>query len=141
MTIIFCNLVFWTFKGLQLNKWSQICVVDCSVFECFSQLALLDLQNRTVLVSVVRLSSIYTGFLYDHGHLARAVCCRLDREPPPLDTRLPAGFHLNHPWLGRVTACQPLRETQKTKAYSINWTVGDAQPEVLDGTLGHCYTA
>ncbi|PVD34090.1 hypothetical protein C0Q70_05353 [Pomacea canaliculata] len=93
------------------------------------------------LLEPIYLDSLTLGFLYDHGHLARAVCCRLDREPPPLDTRLPAGFHLNHPWLGRVTACQPLRETQKTKAYSINWTVGDAQPEVLDGTLGHCYTA
>ena len=81
------------------------------------------------------------GFLYDHGHLSRAVCCRLARGPSFLDEALPPGFQLKHPWLGRVTACQPLRETQKTKAFSINWTHGDQKAEVLDGTLGHCYTA
>ncbi|KAK7471852.1 hypothetical protein BaRGS_00035511 [Batillaria attramentaria] len=89
----------------------------------------------------IYLDSLTLGFLYDHGHLSRAVCCRLDRGEPPLASALPQMFHLNHPWLGRVTACQPLRETQKTKAFSINWTIGDAKPEVLDGTLGHCYTA
>ncbi|XP_070200376.1 double-stranded RNA-specific adenosine deaminase-like [Littorina saxatilis] len=91
-------------------------------------------------VEPVYLDSLTLGFLYDHGHLSRAVCCRLARDPPPLETVLPSGFHLNHPWLGRVTACQPLRETQKTKAFSINWTLGDPKPEVLDGTLGHCHT-
>ncbi|KAL8594877.1 hypothetical protein ACOMHN_016118 [Nucella lapillus] len=89
----------------------------------------------------IYLSSLTLGFLYDHGHLSRAVCCRLAREDPPLEDDLPAGFRLNHPWLGRVTACQPLRETQKTKALSINWTLGDQKAEVLDGTLGQCYTA
>ena len=84
---------------------------------------------------------VLPGFLYDHGHLSRAVCCRLAREPPLQDGMLPPGFQLKHPWLGRVTACQPLRETQKTKAFSINWTHGDQKAEVLDGTLGHCYTA
>ncbi|XP_076471524.1 uncharacterized protein LOC143301260 [Babylonia areolata] len=89
----------------------------------------------------IYLDSLTLGFLYDHGHLSRAVCCRLAREEPGLDQELPSGFRLNHPWLGRVTACQPLRETQKTKAFSINWVIGDTAPEVLDGTIGHCYTA
>lgn len=89
----------------------------------------------------IYLDSLTLGFLFDHGHLSRAVCCRLNREEPHLNDLLPSLFHLNHPWLGRVTACQPLRETQKTKAYSINWMIGDQKPEVLDGTMGHCYTA
>ncbi|XP_076450742.1 LOW QUALITY PROTEIN: uncharacterized protein LOC143286820 [Babylonia areolata] len=91
-------------------------------------------------VEPVYLDSLTLGFLYDHGHLSRAVCCRLAKEDPPLTPELPSGYRLNHPWLGRVTACQPLRETQKTKAFSINWTIGDPKAEVLDGTLGHCYT-
>ncbi|KAL8618940.1 hypothetical protein ACOMHN_020359 [Nucella lapillus] len=88
----------------------------------------------------VYLDSLTLGFLYDHGHLSRAVCCRLARGDSSMEQALAPGFHLNHPWLGRVTACQPLRETQKTKAFSINWVIGDSAPEILDGTVGHCYT-
>ncbi|GFN76320.1 double-stranded RNA-specific adenosine deaminase [Plakobranchus ocellatus] len=93
----------------------------------------------------VYMSSLTLGFLFDHGHLSRAVCCRLNRTSSaksmgPLDDQLPEGYHLNHPVLGRVTACDPPRETQKTKAVSINWAACDENPEVLDGSLGICYS-
>lgn len=80
------------------------------------------------------------GLLYDHGHLARAMCCRLARGDPDINSLLSNPFHLNHPWLGRVTVCDVPRETQKTKALSVNWCFGDAEPEVTDGTLGLCCT-
>ncbi|KAL3841433.1 hypothetical protein ACJMK2_019583 [Sinanodonta woodiana] len=88
----------------------------------------------------IYLDSLTLGFLYDHGHLARAVCCRLAQGDTKIDDQLPVEFKLNHPWLGRVTACEPSRETQKTKALSINWALGDERPEVTDGSLGLCYT-
>ncbi|XP_041365341.1 double-stranded RNA-specific adenosine deaminase-like [Gigantopelta aegis] len=91
-------------------------------------------------IEPVYLDSLTLGFLYDHGHLARAVCCRVNRTGQPIDELLPTGYHLNHPWLGRVTACDPSRETQKTKNLSINWSFGDQQPEVIDGPLGLCHT-
>ncbi|GFS05670.1 double-stranded RNA-specific adenosine deaminase [Elysia marginata] len=87
----------------------------------------------------VYMSSLTLGFLFDHGHLSRAVCCRLNRPSgvkslEPLDGQLPAGYHVNHPVLGRVTACDPPRETQKTKSVSINWAAcEDDRAEVLDG--------
>ncbi|KAK0049375.1 double-stranded RNA-specific editase 1 [Biomphalaria pfeifferi] len=89
----------------------------------------------------VYLSSITLGYLYDHSHLCRAVCCRLDRGDSSLNEQLPQPYHLNHPVLGRVTACDPPRETQKTKSYSVNWRLGEDRPEVLDGSLGICYSA
>ncbi len=79
----------------------------------------------------------FVGYLYDHGHLARATCCRLEHKEPVISTSLPPEFRINHPWLGRVTAYDPPRETEKTKAISINWCVGDSSPEVTDGTKGH----
>ena len=47
-----------------------------------------------------------------------------------------AGYQLNHPLLGRVTAYEPPRETEKTKNMSINWILGDDRAELTDGTLG-----
>lgn len=38
-----------------------------------------------------------TGYLYSHGHLTRAVCCRLARDGEAFTQSLPASFKLNHP--------------------------------------------
>ena len=79
-----------------------------------------------------------SGLLYDHGHLSRAVCCRLSHGEPDISNSLPAGFRINHPLLGRVTTYDPPRETQKTKELSMNWVLGDRQVELTDGTKGIC---
>jgi len=78
------------------------------------------------------------GLLYDHGHLSRAVCCRLAHGEPDISAQLPSGFHINHPLLGRVTTYDPPRETQKTKEMSLNWALGDEHVELTDGTKGIC---
>lgn len=38
-----------------------------------------------------------SGYLYSHGHLTRAVCCRLARDGEAFSQSLPAPFMLNHP--------------------------------------------
>lgn len=38
-----------------------------------------------------------TGYLYSHGHLTRAVCCRLARDGESFFQSLPPPFTLNHP--------------------------------------------
>ena len=43
---------------------------------------------------------ISAGNLYHHGHLCRAVCCRLEHEDKLPE--LPPGFRLNHPKVGKV---------------------------------------
>ncbi|KAH8035460.1 hypothetical protein HPB51_005648 [Rhipicephalus microplus] len=75
------------------------------------------------------------GNLYHHGHLSRAVCCRLEGEPG-LDTLLPTRYSLHHPTLGCVSGHNPPRDTEKTKPYSINWCVGDERPEVTNSGTG-----
>ena len=45
------------------------------------------------------------GYLFDFGHLSRALCCRLkgSGEAPLLpEEQLPAGYRLNHPELGKA---------------------------------------
>ncbi|XP_020621427.1 double-stranded RNA-specific adenosine deaminase-like isoform X3 [Orbicella faveolata] len=90
-------------------------------------------------IDPVYLASLTLGYLYDHGHLSRAVCCRLQHNNN-LDTQLPAPYHVNHPWLGRVTAYEPPRETEKTNNLSVNWSIGDTCTEVTDGRTGACMT-
>ncbi|MEQ2174860.1 hypothetical protein GOODEAATRI_012089 [Goodea atripinnis] len=45
----------------------------------------------------IYLRSITLGYLYSHGHLTRAVCCRLARDGEAFAQSLPAPFTLNHP--------------------------------------------
>ena len=79
------------------------------------------------------------GFLFDPGHLSRAMCCRLTHNDTDSIASLPPGFHVNHPRLGRVTICEQSRETSaKTKEHSLNWCQGDTTAEVTDGTRGMC---
>jgi len=47
---------------------------------------------------------------------------------------------VNHPRLGRVTAYEPPRETEKTNNLSVNWSIGDTCTEVTDGRTGACMT-
>ncbi|ROL47867.1 Double-stranded RNA-specific adenosine deaminase [Anabarilius grahami] len=85
----------------------------------------------------VYLRSITLGYLYSHGHLTRAVCCRLARDGDVFKKSLPANFTLNHPEVGRVSVYDSARHTSKTKESSVNWSQPDQLTvEVLDGTKG-----
>ncbi|KAG9345405.1 hypothetical protein JZ751_009952, partial [Albula glossodonta] len=85
----------------------------------------------------VYLRSITLGYLYSHGHLTRAVCCRLARDGDDFKNSLPANFTVNHPEVGRVSVYDSTRHTGKTKESSVNWSQADhLSVEVLDGTKG-----
>lgn len=85
----------------------------------------------------IYINSITLGALYHHGHLSRAVCCRLEGKTAFGDF-LPAGYTLNHPQLGCVSTYKALRETEKTKPFGINWCYGDSKPEVTNALTGMC---
>lgn len=85
----------------------------------------------------IYLKSITLGYLYNHGHLTRAVCCRLGRDGDAFSKSLPSPFLLNHPEVGRVSVYDSTRHTGKTKESSVNWSLPDQHSvEVLDGTKG-----
>ncbi|XP_074660580.1 uncharacterized protein LOC141913040 [Tubulanus polymorphus] len=90
----------------------------------------------SLFIEPIYLSSLSLGYLYDHGHLSRAMCCRLALGDRPLSDAVPAKFRLNHPHLGRVTIYEPQRGTEKTNSISLNWCAGDKHVEVTDGTIG-----
>ena len=80
----------------------------------------------------IYLSSLTIGALYKHGHLSRAVCCRI-RD---LDN-LPPLYQVNHPQLSTVSEADKLtRSTQKTSNSSMNWYMGATTVEILDATKG-----
>eukprot|EP00061_Rhincodon_typus_P013459 g39840.t1 len=77
------------------------------------------------------------GYLYSHGHLARAVCCRMSRDGEEFQRSLPYPYVLNHPQIGRVSVYDSTRQTGKTKESSVNWSLADGtEVEILDGTKG-----
>ncbi|NXP37383.1 DSRAD deaminase, partial [Leiothrix lutea] len=45
----------------------------------------------------VYLRSVTLGYLYSQGHLARAICCRMERDGNTLKEKLQAPYHINHP--------------------------------------------
>ncbi|XP_061101441.1 double-stranded RNA-specific adenosine deaminase isoform X2 [Conger conger] len=85
----------------------------------------------------VYLRSVTLGYLYSHGHLTRAICCRMARDGDDFRKNLPPNFSVNHPEVGRVSVYDSTRHTGKTKESSVNWSQADRlSVEVLDGTKG-----
>ena len=132
-SFLYCNsdLPFCVSHDVSLLMFASVCRICLTCNRCQHYASI----GRSVI------GAYRAGFLYDHGHLSRGVCCRLEKEPSPLGDSLSPPYRVNHPWLGRVTACQPVRDTQKTKALSVNWVSGDADVEILDGTVGRCSSA
>ncbi|KAJ8298692.1 hypothetical protein KUTeg_022752 [Tegillarca granosa] len=132
------DFVVQTFDGIQRGE--RLRTMSCTDKICRWNVVGMQGALLSHFLEPIYLDSLTLGLLYDHGHLARALCCRVAHGETNVDELLPRGYHLNHPWLGRVTACEPPREVQKTKALSINWCIGDERAEVTDGTLGLLYT-
>ncbi|KAJ8336635.1 hypothetical protein SKAU_G00378550 [Synaphobranchus kaupii] len=78
----------------------------------------------------VYLSSLTVGSLHHTGHLARTVAHRLDHIG-----HLPAPYRHNQPLLGCLGSSDG-RWAGKSPCFSVNWTAGDAQLEVVNASTG-----
>lgn len=128
-----------TWDGIQRGE--RLLTMSCSDKVCRWNTLGLQGALLSCFLEPVYLNSITLGFLFDPGHLSRAVCCRLGPSCGlgSTDARalvLPEAFRLNHPCLGRITAYDVSRELQKSNEISINWTCCDGSVEALDGTRG-----
>ncbi|XP_071789536.1 uncharacterized protein [Asterias amurensis] len=88
----------------------------------------------SLFIQPVYLDTITLGSDYDHGHLARAICCRVDDE---LTDRLPAGYSVHHPLIGRVSNTPAVEDDFKL-GLSLNWSFADSLYEVVDVNRGRC---
>ncbi|XP_077432368.1 double-stranded RNA-specific adenosine deaminase isoform X2 [Vanacampus margaritifer] len=124
-----------TWDGIQHGE--RLRTMSCS--DKIMRWNVLGLQGAllTHFLHPIYLKSITLGYLYSHGHLTRAVCCRLARDGDAFSQSLPPPFQLNHPEVGRVSVYDSTRHTGKTKESSVNWSLPDhTSVEVLDGTKG-----
>ncbi|XP_069138175.1 double-stranded RNA-specific adenosine deaminase-like isoform X2 [Argopecten irradians] len=125
-----------TYQGMDaVRNGERLRVMSCSDKIC--KWNLLGVQGALLanLMKPVYLSSITLGNLYNHGHMARAMCCRLEKTQ--VVENLPFGYKLNHPLLGGVSHKKtPQRSVGKSTAYSINWNRADDCHEITDGTTG-----
>ncbi|XP_011298156.1 double-stranded RNA-specific editase Adar isoform X1 [Fopius arisanus] len=75
--------------------------------------------------------SIVLGSLLNPSHMYRAVCGRIENTiqglPPP--------YRLNKPLMSLITSSE-VRQPGKAPNYSVNWTVGQAEAEVINCTTG-----
>ncbi|XP_078661863.1 double-stranded RNA-specific editase 1-like isoform X3 [Branchiostoma floridae x Branchiostoma belcheri] len=81
-------------------------------------------------VEPIYLSSIILGSLYHGDHLSRAVYQRLGELE-----QLPPQYHLNRPLLSGISNAES-RQPGKAPNFSVNWTVSDAELEVVNAMTG-----
>ncbi|XP_069138167.1 double-stranded RNA-specific adenosine deaminase-like isoform X2 [Argopecten irradians] len=126
---------YQSMEAIRLGK--RLRVMSCSDKIC--KWNLLGVQGALLanLMEPVYLTSITLGSLYNHKHMARAMCCRLDRNHTL--GNLPFGYKVNHPVLGCVSHAKfPERNVtvKKSNSRSINWNTEDNCSELTDGMTG-----
>lgn len=84
------------------------------------------------LVKPIYLASIVLGSLLHPAHMYRAVCGRIEAA---VAGDLPSPYYLNRPKLALVTSAEH-RNQLKAPNFSVNWSYGDAEVEVINSVTG-----
>ncbi|XP_062959839.1 double-stranded RNA-specific adenosine deaminase isoform X2 [Cynocephalus volans] len=124
-----------TWDGIRLGE--RLRTMSCS--DKILRWNVLGLQGAllTHFLHPVYLKSVTLGYLFSHGHLTRAICCRVTRDGNAFKDGLRHPFIVNHPKVGRVSVYDSKRQSGKTKETSVNWCLADGYDlEILDGTRG-----
>ncbi len=78
--------------------------------------------------------------MYNHGHLTRALCCRVTEDI--LDDLASIKGHssqylcVNHPYIGRVTNYDLTRQAEFVTSLSVNWGYGEDNMEIISTENG-----
>lgn len=114
-------------------------IINCLCF-CGRPAYLSQLESRLLLVFYILILNDATlcilwsaGCLYSHGHITRAMCCRLSKD---IANFLPSLYQVTHPYLGRVTTPNPRHAESDPVPDSINWSFGDEKIEILSRETG-----
>ncbi|XP_011496007.1 PREDICTED: double-stranded RNA-specific editase Adar isoform X2 [Ceratosolen solmsi marchali] len=82
-------------------------------------------------IEPIYIHSIVLGSLLNPSHMYRAVCGRIENTiqglPPP--------YKLNKPLMSLITSSE-VRQPGKAPNYSVNWTIGQLEAEVINCTTG-----
>lgn len=79
----------------------------------------------------IYLESIILGSMYHEDHMYRAIGKRIESAIGPL----PDPYRLIIPKINIVTSTET-RQASKSPTYSVNWSLGLANPEIVNGTTG-----
>jgi len=120
-----------------INGRQPLCIMSCSdkIFKWNT----LGIQGNllTHFLEPVYIDSLTLGNSYRHGHLVRAVCCRLPSGV--IMETLPESYTNCHPVIGRSSFCDPNGPMSiDSQNISINWAADNRSVEVVDSSTGIC---
>ncbi|XP_034027763.1 double-stranded RNA-specific editase B2 isoform X2 [Thalassophryne amazonica] len=123
-----CRGSIQTWDGVLQGE--QLITMSCT--DKMTRWNILGLQGALLshFVEPVYLHSLTVGSLCHTGHLGRVLNQRQERQGP-----LPITYKRNQPLLSGLSSVE-YQQPGKASCVSVNWTLGDAQPEVLNTTTG-----
>ena len=110
---------------------SRLLTMSCADKICRWNVLGLQGSLLSYFLAPVYLHSVVLGSLFHPTHMYRALTGRVKASLGPL----PAGFRLNTPKFNLMTS-KEVRNPGKGPNYSVNWTIGNQEVEVVDAMKG-----
>uniref|UniRef100_A0A8C8VN19 Adenosine deaminase RNA specific B2 (inactive) n=1 Tax=Pelusios castaneus TaxID=367368 RepID=A0A8C8VN19_9SAUR len=127
-TPVRCNNAVQTWDGVLLGE--QLVTMSCT--DKIARWNVLGLQGALLsyFIEPTYLHSIIVGSLCHTGHLSRVMSHRIEDIG-----QLPASYRHNQLLLSGVSNAET-RQPGKSPSFSVNWIVGNMDPEIINATTG-----